>query len=410
MRSRSCPPSTPRSAFWPAHGPARSRRRLCSVRNSSARFLACSSRDFGAPLAQFLSMRKLTFAVLLLLVGALPAQALNTKEFLSMIAMPLAVAAVSDLGGVPQDQFADVISTLNQANVPPAEFVQVVRYVPVALVAQPAPQEQTFTQWLDSPTATGPALVTQIDRRLTTTYDVAPAIQPNEVVYVDDNYIPETVLTRVQPLDPVAVAAMPLAVAAVSELTGIPQNQLADLALTLNQADVPPAQFVEVVSYAPQTLVVQQPVTIQPQPTFVDFVRTQTRHGVRGPALVTAIHQELPHYSGPPGQVKKQLGLQTGAEVVHGWKRGRQFTAIAPQPQVVVQRVEHGHGRGHVKRREVRVIPPPMASAAPQVVVQPAQPVFVPPGQAKKQGGGGEGHGHGGGDQGHGKGKGHGKD
>jgi hypothetical protein len=76
----------------------------------------------------------------------------------------------------------------------------------------------------------------------------------------------------------------------------------------------------------------------------------------------------------------------------------------------VVQRVEHGHGRGHVKRHEVRVIPPPMASAAPQVVVQPAQPVFVPPGQAKKQGGGGEGHGHGGGDQGHGKGKGHGKD
>jgi hypothetical protein len=363
-------------------------------------------------------MRKLTFAVLLLFLGALPAQALNTKEFLSLVAMPLAVAAVSDLNGVPQDQFADVISTLNQANVPPAEFVQVVRYVPVALVAQPAPQEQTFTQWLDSQTDTGPALVTQIDRRLSTTYNVTPVIRPNEVVYVDDRYIPEAVVTRVQPLDPVAVAAMPLAVAAVSELTGIPQNQLADLALTLNQANVPPAQFVEVVSYAPSTLVVQQPVAIQPQPTFVDFVRTQTRQGVRGPALVTAINQELPHYStsvrghphgGPPGQLKKQLGLQTGAEVVHGSKRGHQFTAVAPQP-VVVQHVEHkhghGHGRGHA--REVRVIPPPMSSGAPQpVVVQPAQPVFVPPGQAKKQGG--EDHGHGGG-EGHGKGKGHGKD
>ena len=42
-------------------------------------------------------MRKLTFAVLLLFICALPAQALNTKEFLSLIAMPLAVAAVSDL-------------------------------------------------------------------------------------------------------------------------------------------------------------------------------------------------------------------------------------------------------------------------------------------------------------------------
>ncbi|HEY6141463.1 MAG TPA: hypothetical protein VI670_27210 [Thermoanaerobaculia bacterium] len=351
-------------------------------------------------------MRKLTFAVLLLFLGALPAQALNTKEFLSLIAMPLAVAAVSDLNGVPQDQFGDVIATLNQANVPPAEFVQVVRYVPVALVAQPAPQEQTFTQWLDSQTDTGPALVTQIDRRLTTTYNVTPAIRPNEVVYVDDSYIPDVVVTRVQPLDPVAVAAMPLAVAAVSELTGIPQNQLADLALTLNQADVPPAQFVEVVSYAPRTLVVQQPVVVaQPQPTFVDFVRTQTRHGVRGPALVTAIHQEIPRFGGPPGHVKKQLGLKTGAEVVHGFKPGRQFVA---QP-VVVQRgrvhVEHAkvHGNGHGRGREVRVTPPPMASAAPPVVVQPAQPVFVPPGQAKKQGGGGEGHGHG-------KGKGHGKD
>jgi hypothetical protein len=338
-------------------------------------------------------MRKLTFAVLLLFLGALPAQALNTKEFLSLIAMPLAVAAVSDLNGVPQDQFGDVIATLNQANVPPAEFVQVVRYIPVALVAQPAPQEQTFTQWLDSQTDTGPALVTQIDRRLTTTYNVTPAIRPNEVVYVDDRYIPEVVVTRVQPLDPVAVAAMPLAVAAVSELTGIPQSQLADLALTLNQADVPPAQFVEVVSYAPRTLIVQQPVTVaQPRPAFVDYVRTQTRHGVRGPALVTAIRQ----YDGPPGQVKKQLGLKTGAEVVHGFKPGR---------QVVVQRVEHGHGHGHGRghARDVRVIQPPMASAAPPVVVQPAQPVFVPPGQAKKQGGGGEGHGHG-------KGKGHGKD
>src|SRR6185436_17370578 len=133
-----------------------------------------------------------------------------------------------------------------------------------------------------------------------------------------------------RPLDPVAIAAMPLAVAAMSELTGVPSDQLADLILTLNQADVPPTQFVQVVSYAPQTLVVHP----QPQQTtFVDFVRTQTRQGVRGPALVTTIEREMPRFTtvtthphgGPPGQLKKQLGLQTGAEVVHGGKRGRQF-------------------------------------------------------------------------------------
>jgi hypothetical protein len=352
-------------------------------------------------------MRKLTFAVLLLFIAALPAQALNTREFLSLIAMPLAVAAVSDLNGVPQDQLTDVIGTLNQANVPPAQFVDTIRYVPVALVAQPVAQEPTFTQWLDSQTVTGPALVTRIDRRFATTYGITPVVRTDEIVYVDDSYIPPVVVTRLQPIDPVAFAAMPLAVAAMSELTGIPQNQLADLALTLNQADVPPTQFVQVVSYAPQTLVVQSP---QPQPAFVDFVQTQTRHGVRGRALVTSIDRELPRFTvatthphgGPPGQLKKQLGVQTGAEVVHGFKPGR---------QVVVQR-EHGHGNGHGRGHEhnVRVVQPPMTSAAPPVVVQPAQPVFVPPGQAKKQGGG-EQHGHGEGhDNGKGKGKGHGKD
>ncbi len=356
-------------------------------------------------------MRKLTFAVLLLALGALPAQALTTKDILSLIGMPLAVAAVADLAGVPQDQLTDVVSTLNQADVSPADFMQVVRYVPVALVAQPAPQEQTFTQWLDSQTVTGPTLVRTIDNRLATTYGVTPVVQPNQVVYVDDNYFPPVVMTRLQPIDPVAFAAMPLAVAAMSEMTGIPQNQLADLAAALNQAEVPPTQFVQVVSYAPQTLVVQQPATVA-QPAFVDFVRTQTQQGVRGPALVTTINRELPRFTmnphgGPPGQIKKQLGLQTGAEVVHGHKPGRQF--VTTQQPVVITRVEHEHGHGHGEGHgrghghEVRVVPPPMSSAVP-VVVQPAQPVFVPPGQAKKQGGG-EGHGH---DEGKGQGKGHG--
>jgi len=362
-------------------------------------------------------MKKLTMIVLLLLAGALPAQALSTKDILSLVAMPLAVAAVSDLTGVPQDQLADVVSTLNQADVPPNEFNQVLRYVPVALAAQPAtPQDQTFAQWLDAQaqTTTGPELVTTLDNRLATTYGVTPVVQPDQVVYVDESYIPDAVVTRLQPLDAVALAAMPLAVAAMSELTGVPQDQLGDLAAALNQADVPPTQFVQVVSYAPRTLVTQPLQQSQPQPAFVDFVRTQTRRGVRGPALVTSIDRELPRFTGPPGQIKKQLGLQTGAEVVHGEKRGRQFeTMPAPVARVEhVEHVEHGHGEGHGNGRghgrEVQVVPPPMTSAAPPpVVVQPPQPVFVPPGQAKKEGGGGEEHGNG---NGGGKGRGHGKD
>src|ERR1041385_8769572 len=112
-------------------------------------------------------MKKLTIVVLLLPAGALPAQALSTKDILSLVAMPLAVAAVSDLTGVPQDQLADVVSTLNQADVPPNEFNQVLRYVPVALAAQPT-QDQTFAQWLDAQaqSTTGPELVTTLDNRL----------------------------------------------------------------------------------------------------------------------------------------------------------------------------------------------------------------------------------------------------
>jgi hypothetical protein len=411
-------------------------------------------------------MKKLAIAAMLLLCVVLPVQALSTSDILSLVAMPLAVAAVSNLNGVPQNQLANLLSTLNQANVPPTEFVQVVRYVPVALVAQPTVQP-TFVDYVNqqySQGITGPQLVTVMDQRLATNYGVTPVIVPNRVVYVDDSYIPQTVVTQIYPAyaDPTALVAMPLAVAAISEMAGVPQNQFADLVATLNAANVPPVQFIDTVQYAPVALVAQ-PVN---QPLFVDFVQTQVQQGITGPALVTVIDRQLPVYGvtsinptpvvvapgtiagrenfptgraggnpfgGPPGQIKKQLGLQTGAEVVHGFKPGRQF---AQQP-VVVTRVEHGHGngRGHGRgnphnvaapvivtqpdehghgnghghgnphERGMVMQTPPMSSAAPPVAVPaaPGPPGGVPPGQAKKEGGGEPG-------KGNGKEKGHGKD
>lgn len=148
-----------------------------------------------------------------------------------------------------------------------------------------------------------------------------------------------------------ALVAMPLAVAAVSEVTDVPANELVDFISLLNQADVPPTQFVEVVRYVPVALVVTTD-----EPNFVEFVRTRTQTGVSGNTLVTVIRDRFrtvysmpeadydttasqtlfeqrdfippvvrtriayvkqhPH-GGPPGQLKKQRGLQTGAEVVH---------------------------------------------------------------------------------------------
>jgi hypothetical protein len=153
--------------------------------------------------------------------------------------------------------------------------------------------------------------------------------------------------------DLLALVAMPLAVAAVSEMTDVPVSQLVDVITLLNGAAVPPAQFIEVVRYAPVALVVEND-----EPDFVEFIRVREQEGLRGTQLVTVIEEHIrtfgvpeaeldvtaprlvvfenevefvpqivrtrvaevkahPH-GGPPGQLKKQRGLQTGAEIVHG--------------------------------------------------------------------------------------------
>jgi hypothetical protein len=155
-----------------------------------------------------------------------------------------------------------------------------------------------------------------------------------------------------------ALVAMPLAVAAVSEVTDVPMSDLMDVVTLLNDANVPPVQFVEVVRYAPVALVVEEEPTRTP---FVEFVRTRFDAGVVGVPLVTEIEREIRFYGvpdaeldviapslviadnddfipapvrtrlaaqrsghphgGPPGQLKKERGLQTGAEVVHEARR-----------------------------------------------------------------------------------------
>ena len=181
--------------------------------------------------------------------------------------------------------------------------------------------------------------------------------------------------------DLLALVAMPLAVAAVADITGVPANELASLAATLNNADVPPPQFIEVIRYVPVALVVEDD-----EPNFVQFVQTQVDQGVRGPALVTVIERRLqtfepaiviapqpaattlivdetfippvvrtrvarvhPH-GGPPGQLKKQLGLKTGAEVVHRDKTPAAVPTMVSgtedRGKVKVKEKDKGKGRG----------------------------------------------------------------
>jgi hypothetical protein len=362
--------------------------------------------------------------------------------------MPLAVAAVSNVNGVPQTRLADVVVALNQANVPPTRFVEVIRFVPVALVVQKdEPDFVQFVQTQVSQGVTGNALVDAIVNQLQTRFNVTPVLALNgepTTVVLQDNFVPDVVVTRVATVtpvatttvDPLSVIALPLAVAAVADITGVSRNELANLLVTLNNANVPAPQVIQILRFAPVALVVDNG-----QP-FVQFVQQQTAQGVTGPALVPVVVQQLqtffpaktkvvvveptpqrivverdfvppvvisrveevrlhPH-GGPPGQLKKQLGLQTGAEVVHGEKRGRQFTPTTPTPVVVVPREEKEkeHGRGHGKREEGRA-PAPMISSgqppAPTPVVAPPRGKEKekdegrPPGHQKPKGGKGHG-------------------
>lgn len=139
-----------------------------------------------------------------------------------------------------------------------------------------------------------------------------------------------------------ATVAMPLAVAAVAELTDIDTEDLLTLVFALNDADVAPTKFVEIVRYVPVVL-----LDTEAAPDFIAFVEAESSRS-SGDVLATAIGNRLvesgattirveapepirsrailpqvvvdrthPH-GGPPGQVKKQIGVQTGAEVVHG--------------------------------------------------------------------------------------------
>lgn len=148
--------------------------------------------------------------------------------------------------------------------------------------------------------------------------------------------------------DVLALVAMPLAVAAVSEMTDVSMNEVLNVVTLLNSAAVPPPQFIEVVRYVPVALVEDTGTN------FVEFIQLREEEGLRGTQLVTAIENHLrdsipaikldvarprvdigedfvferPSHpqGGPPGQLKKVAGVQTGAEIVHGGK---------------------GHGRGH---------------------------------------------------------------
>jgi len=250
--------------------------------------------------------------ILIALIALIPvsAHALDTQQLLATIGMPLAVAAVADIAGVPQDQLATLVSAFNQADVPVVEQVQIIRYVPVALVTTRT-ETTSFVQFVQqqiSQGVTGSALVPVVTQELQTYYPSTSQIivtAPAQTTFVEAPYVPQTVITQ------------------VAEVRSHP-------------------------------------------------------HG------------------GPPGQIKKQLGLQTGAEVVHGTKPGKKFRpapVIANTPMTSAARPEkvHGNGKGHNKQVVIEQRPMVVAPQGPGHGHGPDG--NGPPGQQKPKGGKGHGKG-----------------
>jgi hypothetical protein len=349
-------------------------------------------------------------AAVLMLILPGSAYALDTTDLIATAAMPLAVAAAADLADVPTNDLITVVSAMNRANVPPPQFIEVVRYVPVALVDR---SEPTFVSYVTTQVdngLVGDALAVSLADRIVTTYGMNEinVVNPQTVYVVERReFVPTVVSTRLQPVvfDPLALVAMPLAVAAVANLTDIPANDLISFISALNQAAVPAPQFVEVVRYSPMVF-----LDDRYEPQFVEFVTTEVDRGVRGDRLALVIADRYQTYGirdidvvrpprtvivdrteifpplvqtrvaevrahphgGPPGQLKKARGLQTGAEVVHGSRPGKTVIVRSdidherkPQKTRVVQQQEprrqvtpRSHGRSKGSGKKVAVSAP----------------------------------------------------
>src|ERR1051326_1118704 len=119
-------------------------------------------------------MKRLALSMFLLALVPWQAKAFipvnEQTDLLSYVAMPIAVSSVCEVRGVQTDRVGELVTYMDQANVPPAEFDDVFRYVPVALVMR-TDRRPDFVEWVHGEVnqgVVGPALVTAMEQQLGT--------------------------------------------------------------------------------------------------------------------------------------------------------------------------------------------------------------------------------------------------
>jgi hypothetical protein len=266
-------------------------------------------------------MKRLALSFFLLALVPLQARAFvptpDQTDLLSYVAMPIAVSSVCDVRGVQTNRVGDLVTYMDQANVPPADFVDVFRYVPVALVMR-TDRHPDFVEWVHGEVTQGvmgPTLVTAMERQLGTYSSGITVVSHryptrerrhrrygssdyayNDYAYNDafgEDYVPVVVRHYCERefAEPLALIDMPVAVSDVYGL-GVPVQRVSSLAIELNLGGVPPVQFVELFRYAPAALVYDTAYA----PDFVNYVHTQEVAGIYGLPLVQRIDQQFPVY------------------------------------------------------------------------------------------------------------------
>lgn len=254
-------------------------------------------------------MKKITL-LWLLSVAVASVAAADINDVLSYVAMPLAVSSVCDVRGVQTDRVGELVTYMDQANVAPADFVDVFRYVPVALVMR-TDGRPDFVQWVGSQVnsgVVGSALVSAMETRLRTYDDYVPVAtaRPRQSYRAQDyayayepDYVPVAIRQHCDRLmmEPLSLIEMPVAATNVYDL-GIPHPRVSSFITELNLGNVPPLQFVELMRYAPAALVAD--AGSYGQPAFVDYVRSERIGGATGYQLVQVVDRRLRVYEIAP--------------------------------------------------------------------------------------------------------------